>query len=105
MTRKMLCQLIQKKSSKVCLPKLPGVSLFESRKKSKKRITICFSVGQIDRKNRKKKFIIILKWFADSLRKNPPICAGNVPKLPKLSLFEPREKSQKSMATSKVALQ
>ena len=33
--------------------------------------------------------------------KIPTICAGHVPKLPKMSLFEPREKSQKRMATSK----
>ena len=62
-------------------------------------------VSQIDRKNRKKKIELVLKCFANSFRKNPPVCAGNVPKLPKMSLFEPREKSQKRMATSKVALQ
>ena len=62
-------------------------------------------VAQIDRKNRKKKIKLLPKWFANSFRKNTPICAGNVPKLPKMSLFEPREKSPKRMATSKFALQ
>ena len=46
----------------------------------------------MDRKNRKKKIKLLLKWFANSFRKNPLICAGNVAKLPKMSLFEPREK-------------
>ena len=62
-------------------------------------------VRQIDRKKRKKKIKLLLKWFANSFRKNPPICAVNVPKLPKMSLFEPREKLQKSLATLKFALQ
>ena len=62
-------------------------------------------VGQIDCKNRKKKVKLLSKLLANSFRKNPPICAGNVPKLPKRSLFEPREKSQKRMGTSKFAFQ
>ena len=37
-------------------------------------------------------------------KKTTSICAGNVPKLPEMSLFEPREKSQKRMATSKIDL-
>ena len=68
-------------------------------------LKITSPVGQIDRKNRKKKINLLLKGFASSFRKNPPIFAGNVPKLPKMSLFEPRKKSQKRMATSKFALQ
>ena len=68
-------------------------------------IKISSAVGEIDRKIRKKKIKLLPKWFANSFSKNPPICAGNVPKLPKMSPFEPREKSQKRMATSKFALQ
>ena len=71
------------------VPKLRKISLFETR----------------EHKNRREKFELLLKLFANSFRKNPPICAGNVPKLPKMSLFEPKEKSQKSMVSSKFALQ
>ena len=62
-------------------------------------------VGRIDRKKSKKKMKLLLKWFSASFKKNPPICAENVPKVPKMSLIEPREKSQNRMATSKFALQ
>ena len=75
------------------VPKLPQMSLVEPRKKDGD-LTISL---QIDRKNRKRKNRLLLKSFANSFRKNPPICAGNVPKLPKMSLFEPREESQKRM--------
>ena len=45
------------------------------------------------------------KMFLNSFRKNPPISAGNVPKMPEMSLFEPRKKSNKRIAISKLALQ
>ena len=57
-------------------------------------------VGQMDCKNTKEKSKLLVKF-----RKNPPLSARNVPKLPKMSLYEQREKSQKRMATSKFALQ
>ena len=90
------------------VPKLPEMSLSEPRKKSKKKdsdLKISSPVDQIDRQNRKKKIKLLLKWFANSFRKNTPICAGNVPELPKMSLSEPREKSKKRMATSNFTLQ
>ena len=62
-------------------------------------------VGQLDRKNTKDKSKLLVKCFVNSLRKNPPISAGNVPKLPKMSLFEPRKKSKKRIAILKLALQ
>ena len=62
-------------------------------------------VGQIDRKNTKEKGILLLKCSANSFTEIPPISARNVPKLPKMSLFEPREKSEKRVATSRFALQ
>ena len=54
-------------------------------------------VGQIDCKNRRKK--------SNSFRKNAPISARSKPKLPEMSLFEPRKKSEKRIAISKLALQ
>ena len=62
-------------------------------------------VGQIDCKNTQEKGKLMVKSFLNSFRKNPPISARNVPKLPEMSLFEPREKSQRRMATSKFAIQ
>ena len=56
-------------------------------------LKISSPVGQIDRKKRNEKIKLLLEWFANSFRKNPPICAGNVRKLPQMLLFEPREKS------------
>ena len=52
-------------------------------------------VSQIDRKNTKDKSKLLVKCFVYSLTKNPPISARNVPKLPEMSLFEPRKKSKK----------
>ena len=52
-------------------------------------------VGQMDCKNTKEKSKLLVKCFVDSVRKNPPISASNVPKLPGMSLFEPRKKSKK----------
>ena len=48
-------------------------------------------VGQINRKNTKEKSKLLVKCFVNSFTKIPPISARNVPKLPKLSLFEPRK--------------
>ena len=62
-------------------------------------------VGQIDCKNTKEKSKLLAKCPVNSFTKIPPISARNVPKLPKMSPFEPREKSQKRMQTSKFALQ
>ena len=62
-------------------------------------------VGQIDRKNTKDKSELLVKCFVNSFTKNPPISARNVPQVPEMSLFEPREKSHKRMATSKFVLQ
>ena len=49
-------------------------------------------VSQIDRKNTKVKSKLLLKCFVKSFTKIPPISARNVPKLPEMSLFEPRGK-------------
>ena len=62
-------------------------------------------VGQVDCKNTKEKSELVLKCFVNSFRKNASWYARNVPKLPKMALFEPRAKSQKRMTTSKFALQ
>ena len=62
-------------------------------------------VGQIDCKNTQEKSKLMVKCFVNSFRKNPPISARNVPKLPEMSLLEPREKSKKRMAISEFALQ
>ena len=52
-----------------------------------------FLVGQIDCKNTKEKGKLLEKYFVNSFRKNPPISARNLPKLPEMSLFEWRKKS------------
>ena len=62
-------------------------------------------VGQIDCKNTKEKSKLLVKCFVNSFRKNPPISARNVPKLPESSLFEPRKRSKKRIVISKLALQ
>ena len=99
------------KNSPTCagnVPILSKMSLFEPRKKSQKvdgDLKNCPPIGQIDHKNKKKKIKLLLKWFANSFRKHSPICTWTVPELPKMSLFEPRQKSQKRMATSRFALQ
>ena len=63
------------------------------------------SVSQIDRKNTKEKSKLLVKCFANSFTKIPPRSARNVPKLPEMSLFEPRKKPKKRIAISKLALQ
>ena len=62
-------------------------------------------VSKIDRKNTKKKSKLLVKCVVNSITKIPPISARNVPKLPEMSLFEPRKKSKKRIAISKLALQ
>ena len=62
-------------------------------------------IGQIDCKNTKGKRKLLVKCFVNSFRKNPPISARNVPKLPEKSLFEPSKKSKKRIRISKLALQ
>ena len=62
-------------------------------------------VPQMDRKNTKDKSKLLVKCFVNSFTKIPPISAGIVPKLPEMSLFEPRKKSKKRILISKSALQ
>ena len=62
-------------------------------------------VGQIDSKNTEEKSKVLVKCFVNSFTKIPPIPARNVPKLPEMSLFEPRKKSKKRIGISKLALQ
>ena len=61
--------------------------------------------SHFDRKNTKDKSKLLVKGFVNSFTKIPPISARNVPKLAEMSLFEPRKKSKKSIAISKLALQ
>ena len=53
----------------------------------------------------KKKSKLLVKCFVNSFRKNSPISAKDVTKLPEMSIFEPRKKSKKRIAISKLALQ
>ena len=61
-------------------------------------------VGQIDCQKKKEKSELLAKCFVNSFRRNPPISARNVPKLPEVSLFGPRKKSKKRIAISKFSL-
>ena len=54
-------------------------------------------VGQADRKNTKDKSKLLATCFVNSFTKIPPISARNVPQLPEMSLFEPRERSEKNI--------
>ena len=63
-----------------------------------------FQVGQIYCKNTKENRLLV-RCFVNSLRKNPPISARNVPGLPEMSLSEPRKKSKKRIVITKLALQ
>ena len=56
-------------------------------------------------KNSKDKSKLLVKCFANSFTKVPPISATNVPELPEISLFEPKRKSKSGIAISKLALQ
>ena len=81
---------------------------FLNHKKVKKKDRKCKNstlVGQIDCKRTKQKTKLLVKCCVNSFRKSPPISARNVPKLPKMSLFEPTKKSKKRIAISKLALQ
>ena len=60
-------------------------------------------VGQIDCKNTKKKSKLVVKCFVNSFRKNTPISARNVPKLPEMSLVKPRKKSKKKVSNLKIS--
>ena len=62
-------------------------------------------VSGIDHKNTKEKRNLLSKWFVNSFTKIPLISARSVPKLPKMSLFEPTKKSKKKIAISKLGLQ
>ena len=59
----------------------------------------------MDRKSTKDKSKLLVKCFVNLFTKIPPVSARNVPKLPEMSLFEPRKNSKKRIATSKLALQ
>ena len=83
------------------MPKQPNVLVLELKKKVKlkdseyKKSSL---VGQIEHKNTKEKCKLRVKCFVNSFTKIPPISARNVPKLPEMSLFEPRKKSKKRIA-------
>ena len=62
-------------------------------------------VGQIDLTNTKEKSKLLVKCFVNPFTEIPPISARNVPKVPEMSLCEPRKKSKKRIAISKLALQ
>ena len=56
-------------------------------------------------KNTKDKSKLLVKSFVNSFTKSLPISARKVPKLPEISLFEPRKKSKKRIVISKLAIQ
>ena len=89
------------------MPKHPKVLLFNQKKSETEgwRVQKFSLLGQIDYKNTKEESKLLIKCFVNSLKKNPPISARNVAKLPEMSLFEPRKKSKKRIAISKLALQ
>ena len=60
-------------------------------------------VGQIDSTNTKEKSKLLVKCFVNSFTKVPPVSARNLPRLPEMSLFEPRKKSKKRIVISKVS--
>ena len=74
--------------------------LFHTNKKGKQRES-----NLTHKSHTKKNSKLLGKWFVNSFRINPPICAWNLPKLPKMPLSETREKSKRRMAISKLALQ
>ena len=112
----MIRQLIQKKKSNMCLKcaKTAKSVGFGTEKKVKLNSSLVFVlclctknstvVSQIDCKKTKDKSKLPVKCFINSFTKNPPISARNVPKLPGMSLFEPRKKSKKMIVISKLAL-
>ena len=77
------------------MPKLPKMTLLGTKRKVTEKdgdLKICPPVNQIDHKSMKEKSKLLVKCFVNSFRKNPPISARDVPKLPEMSLFEPRKK-------------
>ena len=60
-------------------------------------------LGPIDCKNTKKKSKLLGKYFVNSFRKNPPISAGNVPKLPEMSLFRAKRKIKEKNSDLKIS--
>ena len=61
--------------------------------------------GQMSGTNTKIKSGLLVKCSVNSYTKIPPISARYLPKLPEMSLFEPRKKSKKRIRISKFALQ
>ena len=99
-----------RKKTQICAKCVPNVCqkcYFLNQKKVKqkdsqyKNFTL---VVQIDCKRTKEKSKLLVKCFVNSCRKNRPICARNVPKLPEIPLFEPRKKSKKRIASTKISL-
>ena len=93
----MIWQLVQKKKSNICskCAKTAKSVSFGTEKKVKLKDTDHKNsslVGQIDRINTKDKSQLLVKCFVNSFTKIPPISARNVPKLPEMSLVEPRKK-------------
>ena len=84
------------------LPKRPKVLLFEPKKVKQKDSEYKNSslVGPIDCKSTNEMSKLLVKCFIISFRRNRPISARNVPKLPEMSLFEPRKKSKRRIAIS-----
>ena len=60
-------------------------------------------VGQIDCRNRKKNSKLLAKCFDNSFRKNHPISARKVPKLPEMSLLEARKKFKEKDSDLKIS--
>ena len=90
------------------MPKWPKVLVLELKKKGKLKDSMYKNsplVSQIDRKNTKDKSKLLVKCFVNSFTKIPPISAKNMPKLPEMSLLEPRKKSTKRIAISELTLQ
>ena len=90
---------------KMCQNGRRGYLLNQKKSETKRWYKNSSLEGQIDRTNTKEKSKLLVKCFVNSFRKNPPISAKNVPKLPEMSLFSPRKKSKKRIAISKLAPQ
>ena len=56
----------------------------------------------MDRTNMKEKSKLVVKRFVNSFTKIPPISARNVPKLPEMSLFEPKKKFREKDSDLKI---
>ena len=76
---------------------------FKQKVKQKDRkLKVPSLVRQIDRKNTKNISKLLVKRYVNSFRKDPTICAGNVPKLPELSLFEVKKKVKETDSYLKI---